>query len=89
LNQEQEAQNTKSLVCSIANTLVNHLTLFFKWYVRAEQGSYTVISILARLFSFNSYDWRRKAEEEYLSKATDLVDLERRQKALMAGRVTL
>jgi hypothetical protein len=48
-----------------------------------------MIEILSKLFTFNSYDWRRKAEEEYLSKATDLVDLERRQKALMAGRVTL
>ena len=36
----------------------------------------------------SSYDWRRKAEEEYLSKATDLVDLERRQRMLMNGKVS-
>jgi hypothetical protein len=48
-----------------------------------------MISWLFNLISISNNDWRRKAEEEYLSKATDLVDLERRQKALMAGRVTL
>lgn len=47
-----------------------------------------MIKLLALMLG-SSYDWRRKAEEEYLSKATDLQDLERRQKALMNGRVTL
>lgn len=43
--------------------------------------------LLDLIFS-NTTDWRRKAEEEYLSKATDLVDLERRQRMLMSGKVT-
>lgn len=47
-----------------------------------------MITWLLNLFSINTYDWRRKAEEEYLSKATDLVDLERRQRMLMNGKVS-
>jgi hypothetical protein len=48
-----------------------------------------MISWFFNLFSINSVDWRRKAEEEYLSKSTDLVDLERRQRRLMNGKVVL
>ena len=47
-----------------------------------------MINWLFNLLSVNTYDWRRKAEEEYLSKATDLVDLERRQRMLMNGKVS-
>lgn len=45
--------------------------------------------LLEVLLSASSNDWRRKAEEEYLSKSTDLVDLERRQRLLMNGKVVL
>lgn len=47
-----------------------------------------MITWLLNLFSVSTGDWRRKAEEEYLSKSTDLVDLERRQRMLMNGKVT-
>lgn len=33
-------------------------------------------------------EYRRKAEHEYLSKSLNLVDLERRQRAIMSGKVT-
>ena len=37
------------------------------------------------LFSLDSFDYQRRAEYEYLSRSTDLCDLERRQKQIMYG----
>lgn len=47
-----------------------------------------MLTWLLNLLTVNTQDWRRKAEEEYLSKSTDLVDLERRQRMLMSGKVS-
>ena len=47
-----------------------------------------MLTWLLNLLTMDPYDWRRKAEEEYLSKSTDLVDLERRQRMLMSGKVS-
>lgn len=42
-----------------------------------------ILSFLILALSIDDAAARRKSEEEYLSKATDLVDLERRQRKLM------
>ena len=41
--------------------------------------------MLKTLLNLLSFDYRKKAEYEYLSKSTDLCDLERRQRNIIYG----
>ena len=46
-----------------------------------------ILNFFIGLFSFDYYDYRRKAEEEYLSQSVDHYDLERRQRELATRKL--
>ena len=45
-----------------------------------------ILNFFTGLFSVDYYDYRRKAEEEYLAQSVDHYDLERRQRELDKGQ---
>jgi len=46
-----------------------------------------ILNFFTGLFSFDYYDYRRKAEEEYLAQSVDHYDLERRQRELATKKL--